>query len=498
MEPDLTSQTAYKNKKSLFYISLVFISFVFISVFSFHSSPLSMYSGRDAAFFQLVGRGMTKGMLPYRDFFDMKGIYFFFIEYFSQLLCYGRIGCYLFEAVNFFIILILIDRIHLIFRPDIKLYIRYLALIPYLWIMAITFEGGNLTEEFSLPFVLICILLCEKYCLNSDAPHPPLYGAVYGFCFGAIGFIRITNTAAICAVVLAIFINLIINKEYLCIVRNGLCFIAGLVIAVLPGLIYCSYNGILYEMLDSVFSFGYTYAAEGKMFNLFFFNPEFIVYLFLALFPVFTVLLFKNCNRFLKLFVFVDFAASVMALSMGNCYPHYFTMLIPNLAVGASVVISNMDSDKMKQCKISTAVLCCLLLCLVPSMFMISKSAVKSLLVKFNFLDYDNSAAEIAENIPESDRDSVYTYEISSSWYLDTGLFPCIKYCDWQNHYIALSEKVKEDLKNTLTESPPRWIVTENSEEAENILPDFLESDLAEHYSLYSRNSGYNLWQLKS
>ena len=67
--------------KLLFFLLLSSASFVFLAVFSFYTSPFSNCdNGYDSAFFSLVGHGMTKGYLPYRDFFDMKGPFLFFIE----------------------------------------------------------------------------------------------------------------------------------------------------------------------------------------------------------------------------------------------------------------------------------------------------------------------------------------------------------------------------------------------------------------------------------
>ena len=494
MKPRSASSSAYVINKALFYISLLVLSFIFVAVFCFFTNPLTSYLGGDASFFQLVGQGMTKGMLPYRDFFDMKGIYLFLIEYLSQLICYGRTGCYLMEVVNFFLILVIVDKLHLVSKPDLKPALRYLCLLPYLWVMAVTFEGGNLTEEFSLPFVLICVLLCEKYRSRGDeSMHPPLYGAVYGFCFGVIAFIRITNAAVICAIVLAVFINLLIQKKYLCIFKNGIGFIAGLVLSVLPGILYCFCKGILPEMLRQVFSFGFTYASEGKMIDFFFFHDHFFIYLFLALFPILAMYIYKDSNRFLKIFVFAGFAASVIALSMGNAYEHYFTMLIPNLAVGINIVLSHMEPKNEKAIKKCAIYLCCVLLALSPWLFIAGGKGLLSFVKDHH--DYD--AKNIAAMIPENDKNSVYTYDIPSRWYLETGLFPCIRYCDWQNHYIELSEDVKADLNRILLETPPRWIVTRSPEEKAE-LPDFVKDDLSKNYSLYSDNSSYCLWQFLS
>lgn len=48
---------------------IVLTGILFLLFFSYMTSPLFPWAhGWDSAFFQLVGAGMTKGYLPYRDF----------------------------------------------------------------------------------------------------------------------------------------------------------------------------------------------------------------------------------------------------------------------------------------------------------------------------------------------------------------------------------------------------------------------------------------------
>ena len=80
----------------------------FLAVCALSTTPLLQYNvGQDAAFFRLVGKGMTQGMLPYRGFFDMKVPYLFLMEYLGQLLFPGRTGAFLLECVCLFVTILL-------------------------------------------------------------------------------------------------------------------------------------------------------------------------------------------------------------------------------------------------------------------------------------------------------------------------------------------------------------------------------------------------------
>ena len=57
----------FKNLK--LYIVCLIVSIVFLLFYSQYTTPfLSEKWGHDSAFFILVGQGITKGLLPYRDF----------------------------------------------------------------------------------------------------------------------------------------------------------------------------------------------------------------------------------------------------------------------------------------------------------------------------------------------------------------------------------------------------------------------------------------------
>ena len=100
---------------------------------------------------------------------------------------------------------------------------------------------------------------------------------------------------------------------------------------------------------------------------------------------------------------------------------------------------------------------------------------------------------DIASRIPNSDRESVYCYNIMPAWYTYAELFPCIKYCGWQNHYISLMPQIYDDLKERFEAQPPRWLVLPLREAA---LPAFLGEKLENDYRLFYENDRYRLLQL--
>ena len=91
-----------KTIRILTYAGLAPAAALFILAFSLWTSPLyDHWYGCDASFFTLVGRGMLNGMVPYRDFYDLKGPYFFFIQALGQFICRGHIGIYILQVIDF-------------------------------------------------------------------------------------------------------------------------------------------------------------------------------------------------------------------------------------------------------------------------------------------------------------------------------------------------------------------------------------------------------------
>ena len=125
----------------LFYLTLFLVSFVFLSVFSYYTSPFTTCdNGYDAAFFRLVGQGMTKGYLPYRDFFDMKGPFLFFIEYLGQILSYGRTGIFLVQWINLFFSLVVISKLFELYQIRNRI-LQIGLMLSLAYIASFTFEG---------------------------------------------------------------------------------------------------------------------------------------------------------------------------------------------------------------------------------------------------------------------------------------------------------------------------------------------------------------------
>ena len=196
-------------------------------------------------------------------------------------------------------------------------------------VMSYTLTGGNLTEELSLPVLMPCLYLCLRYLSRSQIPSPENQdhslwaGFYYGIAFGCMCMIRITNASLIGAILLTITVNLLLWHRWKNRLGNALCFLLGVLAGVLPGLGWAAANGILPEMLDQVFLFGFRYSGELGFFEKLTNLGDYIwPCLFAPLLPVAVLAVYRVRDWKYWLLAVSSFLTLLTAVVMGNLNCH--------------------------------------------------------------------------------------------------------------------------------------------------------------------------------
>ena len=252
------SEDQIKHIGVLPYFALLLVSVLFLLFFSLWTSPFyEHWYGCDCSFFTMVGRGITQGMVPYRDFFDLKGPYFFFIEALGQLIHQDRLGVFLIQIPFMCASLILVMKLSRLYLSKGK---SVAVILIFLFGHISTIWGGNTLEEYMLPVNLLVIYIVVRHLklhpLKSDSL--PLYiPLITGVCFGIMLFAKITIAAPIMGVCMGIFVSLLAYKRYKELLYFVLYFILGVLIATIPIFIYFSYHDSLLTMLYCVFEFAF-------------------------------------------------------------------------------------------------------------------------------------------------------------------------------------------------------------------------------------------------
>ena len=232
LEPSLSPRLRTRER-ILIYLMLMTAYTAFLLVFSSTTSPLTPgYFGGDSAVFQLLGRAWKAGRIPYRDLFDHKGPFIFFIDRLGETLLAARKGIFLLQILfGAFTMAGLYETARLRFRPAVSVGI---ALYCLFCLVTWYGDGGNMTEEYCLPFLSWSLYFVVRYGLNPDQPHPPAWAALYGAAFGVCLLTRLTNAICLSIWVLSIMIHLIATKRWSNLLINALAFLGGAAVFILP------------------------------------------------------------------------------------------------------------------------------------------------------------------------------------------------------------------------------------------------------------------------
>jgi len=145
------------------------ISILLLSAFALYYAipPLMRIPDNDYSIFQYVGDGIRHGELPYRDRYDHKPPSIFYLDALGLALGQGsRWGIWALELVS-------LTSAGLLCAGFLRRYFGQLpaALATAAFLLNLTFfhQGGNLTEEYALPFQFGALVLLSQWETSS---HP--------------------------------------------------------------------------------------------------------------------------------------------------------------------------------------------------------------------------------------------------------------------------------------------------------------------------------------
>ena len=193
----------------LYPLLLFFVSFVFVVFFSRSTSFLYVYEGFDAAIFKQMGLALLKGKTLYVDYFDNKGCILYFINALG-LWIGGNFALLLLQALSLTVTLLIWDKMLAFYRTEkAQLVCLGIALV----LLLAFYDGGNLSEEWCLPFASYPILIYLR-ALNRQRDIRKSEMFAIGICFGIITFIRINNASPFLGFIVYLFFIWLFKKDF--------------------------------------------------------------------------------------------------------------------------------------------------------------------------------------------------------------------------------------------------------------------------------------------
>ena len=501
MKNSINSVLLRIEKRNLIFVFCVgIISFLFLLLCSPYTSILNSYYGYDSAVFMVVGKGMSKGFVPYRDLFDHKGPLLYLLNAVGFWMFDGKLGVLLIQTIFMMTVLVTIYKTaRLYVTPTLS--VTVVAIFMFLYCAMIS--EGNMTEEWSLIFNVFPIYLILSYYRKGNVTlnHPFLYSFIYGLCLGAHTMIRINNAAVLCGMFLCFAIMLIREKAIGKLIAHMLVVLLGAFVVVVPFAVYFAANHAFSDFIYANFIYNFLYASDGSS------SKSLVDWLFVCVrISSLAILIWSAfaCRKAKLIddnscFITISMGAvSALTMFLGYGWLHYYLVYVPIMLVGVAFAFLYFSSFplKVKIAKLShftSSFTLVTIVILMPFLWSGIRHIGKNVL--FDFAGYFDenvrSVTELVSSIPKNERDSVWSYDVQPQFYLYADIIPCYKYFTLQSFQSQSNEFIMPGIKEMLSNTPPNWIVISGTSQLKN---DDLVEKLTEDYRLVSEvNYGLNL-----
>ena len=307
----------------IFCLAVALIASTFFSLYPLGND----YPLTDSSVFIYTGKKMLQGNIPYKDFFDHKGILLYFIQCLGLLISPGNFnGIWIIEVLNLSITTWFLFKISGLFSKD-KI-VRYLAVIATIIICGLRcYEGGNLTEEYALPWISYAIYIFLKYFKNFKYRFRDIIGIGVGFAI--VSLLRVNMVAIWAAVMPIIFIRMLYRKQFKELGNCAIGFMIGLLVVYLPVFAYLFHTECLNDMIRYYITFNFQYSGSFDWKNVAQAIVEFMKHMWPVMIAIVISLVFEYKNRLILISLWMLAISLVLAYMNGIMLKHYGIVTLP-------------------------------------------------------------------------------------------------------------------------------------------------------------------------
>ncbi len=435
----------------IFAVFLILITGILL-IFSTTTSPLyPNYYFYDSAFYRFIGRQILKGKTLYKDIWDNKGPLLFFIQALGTINGTKNTAAnftFLLQVISLCAAVFLIAQTDRLLIPERKKRIPFI--IPFICFSAIfckTMEFGNMSEEWSLPFICCSLYLMIKYTAGTEKSifHPYRYAFIHGICFAAIAFIRLNNAISICSGLLVIGIWLVMKRQWKNLFQNILFGFLGFMLIMVPVCAYFLRKNALQDMIYAIFLYNLKYAGQSAHRN---FSVTELLLRYLTIAVSALIIAFHTLrNRRIKLtdvLLSGITAANWILLLKTNIYLHYFTIFLPVFLI---ILLVYADDFSILEIILTFGVL---------SFFIVQDIRMAP---DLDYMHNIEPQFSTAENIPRDERVSAIAFNVMPEIYLNTGIEPCSRFAAYQYIHFPIDPEFAEEFINSVQTIQPIWII---------------------------------------
>ena len=324
-------KTRLKNFKGKDLAILIFI--LSLVVLTLMTSPLNILRNAsaytDSSVFRLMGMLMSKGYMPYLNFFDHKGPLLYLINFVGFILG-KQSGVWFIEIIFLFICYLFIYKTAKLQTKNIYallvLLFTTINLFQYL-------EGGNLTEEYALPFIVISLYIFIDYLLNDKVSKTRII--ICGFCFACVCLLRVNMISCWIIFCFTILLKLIKEKDYKKLISYIINFSIGCLIVLIPIFLWLICNGAFKDFIKDYILFNFKYsnvAQKVNKINVFFQFLNNTIVMLAILINGYAIIKEEKKLIYIANFAFILLTLVLITLS-GKGFLHYGMTLIPTFVI---------------------------------------------------------------------------------------------------------------------------------------------------------------------
>lgn len=308
-------------------VALGIVVIAFATSLFFNTSPVSNNPPTtDSAVFMYIGKGMHRGLVPYKDMFDHKGIALYFINWLGTFVD-GNIGIYLIELVGMFVATLFTYKTAALAtkRTGIRLLATFIVVF---WCGKHVYEGGNLTETYALPWLAYANYAFLKYPKIGDCRFREFFFS--GIAFAVVLLLRVNMVALWAFYGIYLLAFMLQKRKFGDIKMMAAGLVCGAGVVIIPSFVYLLATDSLRDMWECYVVFNFKYiSSQGGLRNNVFVALKFMGILALPVFCM-AVTLFQKTKETYYLSNILTFFVSLFFITIsGRDYPHYAVALLP-------------------------------------------------------------------------------------------------------------------------------------------------------------------------
>lgn len=326
----------------VFFLTLSMILLLFCS----ESSPVyAINPWDDANIYYAIGRGVSQGLIPYRDMFDHKGPTVFFLYTIGYLLSPNKFyGIYILECISFSWVLFFAYKIYnMFFRKNVAMILTVVSTI-FLLNQSFIVYGGS-CEEFVMPLYLVVLYIyLEYFSKKNGISRKRIFwsGAICGTIFW------MKFNLIVCPVVMVFFVLLDGWLNDFKRVKDVIIFAVGGIVSSIPIVGYFGYSNSLLFLLKGYFVANLAYADVKTLWET---VENFAQSVLLAVVknPVITILIliglagYLYLNKYLgsvcaKIGMALSFLGMIGSTYLTYAYDYYYCVVAIFVILGIIVV----------------------------------------------------------------------------------------------------------------------------------------------------------------